>query len=91
MTRDILDDWRDEERFISQNLLENDIGLKEIAEEVGSWSEERKLNMLLDVLNGKNRNRDNSFGDKLTKALTGVIRIKRANELHRRKLGYKEN
>lgn len=89
--RDILDEWRDQNSFSPEQLIEEDIPLKDVAEEVGDWGEERKLNFILDLLNGKERNRDNSFGDKLTKALTSVTRLKRANRLHKKKLDYIEN
>jgi len=87
----LVNDWQEETYFTVEELIEEDIKLKEVAEEVGDWSYDRKLNLILDVLNEEAKQRNNSRGDKLTKTLTGVIRLKRANTVYRKKLGYLEN
>lgn len=84
----LLEEWRKENSFSPEELVEEDIPLQEVGKEVGDWGEERKLNFILDILNGEDRKRNNSFGDKLTIALKSVVRLKRANKLHRQKLGY---
>jgi hypothetical protein len=35
--RDILEEWRDQNFFSPEQLIEEDIPLKEVAEEVGYW------------------------------------------------------
>jgi len=83
-----IDEWRKKEELDAEEILESDLSVTEVKDEIGSWSLEKKADLALDILYEGDRNKDSTSSDKLTRIVGGVVKLKKANILHRKKLGY---
>jgi hypothetical protein len=91
MSLNKIDEWRKKEELDAEEILESDLSVTEVKDEVGSWNLEKKADLALDILYEGSRKKDATASDKLTRIVGGVVKIKKANIIHRKKLGYLED
>jgi|APHM01.1.fsa_nt_gi hypothetical protein len=88
MSLNKIDEWREKEELDAEEILESDLSVTEVKDEVGSWGLEKKADLALDILYEGSRNRDATASDKLARIVGGVVKLKKANIIHRKKLDY---